>query len=129
MIALAATVFSDVSADKKCRADVNCGADEVTVSFSTKMKNSCVCFVGDFVFPLVGDMFPGVGARASILSFICSLYGVGCFASADGGELMLSLKLSRDGYCESYNVKHRKTFDMKGMREALALISLTGETR
>lgn len=128
MIALAASVFSDVSSDKKCSAEIVCDEDEATVSFFAKMKKSDVEFVGDFVFPLVGKMFRGVGARASILNFICSLYGVGCSASVkEDGELTLDLKFSRDGYFENYSVKHRKVFDMKGMREAVALISFLTE--
>ena len=128
MIALAASVFSDVSSDKKCSAEIVCDEDGATVSFFAKMKKSDVEFVGDFVFPLVGKMFRGVGARASILNFICSLYGVGCSASVkEDGELTLDLKFSRDGYFENYSVKHRKVFDMKGMREAVALISFLTE--
>jgi|GEM_PF-2442948 len=126
LIALAVTVFSDISADRKADITVIAGENEARIEFSTKVSKSDVVFAGDFVLPLIGKEFPGLGCRASIIMFICNLYGIGCFAKmTDDKRLLLTFVLSKDGYVENYTVKHRHVFDMKGMREAIALIKMS----
>lgn len=126
MISLAVTVFSDVSSDGRAQAVIVAGEDAAEIEFASRTVKPEVSFAGDFAFSLVGDMFPGVGSRAALLVFICNLFGVGCFSKmTEDGSLVLTLALSKDGYGENFTVKHRRVFDMKGMREAIALIRMT----
>ena len=126
VIALAVTIFSDISEEGRGEVCVTSEGDEVRIEFRTTSKKSRVMFVGDFIPPLLDKMYHSLGSRASVLYFLCNLYGVGCYADVERGRhVKISLLFRKDGVHDAFTVKHRNVFDMKGMREAVALIKMS----
>lgn len=127
VIALAVTLFSDISDKGQGEVYVSSEKDEVKIVFKTVAPKPSVAFVGDFIPPLIDKMYREAGSRASVLYFLCSLYGVGCYADVTfKWHVTLSFVFRKEGIHDAFNVKHRSVFDMKGMREAVALARMAG---
>lgn len=125
LTALIIRVFSTVSGGGQCEAEVIPGEEYAVIEYRTKMAASPVTFKGDFVFPLIGEMYPGCKTTAGVIVFICSLFGVGCYSRiTDDRTLVLRLVFSREEIYIEYSVKHLHRFDMAGCREAISLIRL-----
>ena len=124
LIALVIYVFSKISNGERSTATVRQKEKSAVVEFCTTVTRSRVKTTrGDIVFSYVGTMYPAVKAAAKFVEFICSLYGIGCYAEISKNfTLILRLVLSDEGDAGGYTVKHRKRFDMASVREALSLI-------
>ena len=126
IIALAISIISKVSGDGAASVLVVPEEERAVIEFSAKLEKCPRVFRGDFVFPLIGSMFPAVKTAAEFLVYICNLYGIGCFSEVlRGGTIVLRIVLSEEGFPSNYTVKHLKRFDMTGMRQSIELIRFT----
>ena len=127
IIALVVSVFSDISGDGQASLVFEEKSDGIRMDFMTKMRDRNILFVGEFSLSLLGKMFSGVGCRAAVISFICSIFGAGYYAKVkDRDFLILSFVFSKDGIEDCFEVKHVNRFDMNSMRESAKLISCLG---
>ncbi len=124
LIALVIYVFSKISNGERSTATVRQKEKSAVIEFATTVTRSRVGTTrGDIVFSYVGAMYPSIKAAAKFVEFICSLYGIGCYAEISKNfTLILRLVLNEEGIDDGYSVKHSKRFDMASLREAIDLI-------
>ncbi|MBR3423370.1 MAG: hypothetical protein IKG80_02645, partial [Clostridia bacterium] len=98
VLSLAIAVFSGVSRDKCASVKLVPAGYEAYIEFSTEIQDPAHRYFGDLIFPLVGKMFPRYETMTFVLSYLCELFGIGCYCSvSDDMMLTLKLVLSKDG--------------------------------
>ena len=127
MMAIAFVVFSSVSEKKECAADIVPRGKETDIILRTKAKKTSSIFFGEFVFPLVGEMYPECYALTKAYVFLCDLFGVPCYCDlSEDGILSLRTVLSEEKVHISFDVSHEEKFDKGWFDAARGLISILG---
>ncbi len=123
LIAFTIYIFSKISNGERSSALIRQDEKHAEIEFSTTLSRSRVNTRGDIVFSYIGTMFPEIRAAAKFTEFICSLYGIGCYAEISKNfTLKLKLVLTSGEDADAQSVKHRKRFDAASLRDAVSLI-------
>ena len=130
MMAISFVVFSSISQNGECTAEIVPRGSEVDVILGTKAKKTSLIFFGDFVFPLVGEMYPECYALTKAYVFLCGLFGIPCYCVlSEDGYITLRTVLSDERVQIDYDVKHEEMYDASWINNAKGVVSLLTEEK